>query len=161
MSTQAADTSVRASIVVEAPLEHAFRLYTEGMGTWWPKEHHILEGEIDRMVFEPRAGGRVYDVGTDGSECCWARVLHFEPPSRFVMSWDINLDWKLETDLERTSEVEVRFIAEADDRTRVELEHRNLERHGEGWEKMRDAVGSPNGWAGGLAVFAEAVQRTS
>jgi uncharacterized protein YndB with AHSA1/START domain len=106
MSTQAADTSVRTSTVVNTPIERAFRLYTEGMGTWWPKEHHILEGELDRMVFEPRAGGRVYDVGTDGSECCWARVLEFERPHRFVMSWDIKLDWKLETDHDRATEVE-------------------------------------------------------
>jgi uncharacterized protein YndB with AHSA1/START domain len=156
MSTQAIDTAVHASTVVDAPIEHAFRLYTEGMGTWWPKEHHILEGELDRMVFEPRTGGHVYDVGTDGSECRWSRVLAYEPPHRFVMSWDINLEWKLETDLERTSEVEVRFTAESDDRTRVDLEHRKLERHGEGWERMRDAVGSPNGWAGGLELFAAA-----
>jgi uncharacterized protein YndB with AHSA1/START domain len=157
MNTQAAaDTSVRASTVVNAPIERAFWLYTEGMGTWWPKGHHILEGELDRMVFEPHAGGHVYDVGTDGSECRWSRVLAYDPPNGFVMSWDINLEWKLETDPERTSEVEVRFIAEAHDRTRVELEHRNLERHGEGWERMRDAVGSPDGWAGGLEVFAAA-----
>jgi uncharacterized protein YndB with AHSA1/START domain len=161
MSTQAADTSVTVSTVVNAPIERAFRVYTEGMSTWWPKEHHILEGELDRMVFEPRLGGRVYDVGTDGSECQWARVLAFEPPNGFVMSWDISLDWKIETDHERTSEVEVRFIAEAGDRTRVELEHRNLERHGEGWERMRDSVGSPEGWGAGLELFAAACQRAS
>lgn len=161
MSTQAADTSVRATTVVNAPLERAFRLYTEGMGTWWPKEHHILEGELDRMVFEPRAGGHIYDVGTDGSECRWSRVLAYEPPDRVLFSWDINLEWKLETDPERTSEVEVRFVAEAEGRTRVELEHRNLERHGDGWERMRDAVGSQGGWPGGLEVFANAAAQTS
>ena len=112
------------------------------------------------MVFEPRVGGHVYDRGVDGSECRWARVLAYEPPSRVVISWDINTQWQLETDLEKTSEVEVRFVAEAPDRTRVELEHRNLDRHGEGWEPMRDAVGSPDGWSDGLRLFAGAARET-
>jgi uncharacterized protein YndB with AHSA1/START domain len=80
-------------------------------------------------------------------------VLAFEPPNRVVFSWDINLSWELETDLTKTSEVEIRFLEEAPDRTRVELEHRHLERHGDGWEAMRDAVGSPNGWSSGLECF--------
>ncbi len=75
-------------------------------------------------------GGHIYDVGSDGSRCEWARVLVFEPPSRVVFTWDIGPTWQVESDLARTSEVEVRFIAETDDRTRVELEHRNLDRHG-------------------------------
>jgi uncharacterized protein YndB with AHSA1/START domain len=152
------DTSVRTSIVVEAPIERAFSVFTDDIGSWWPPEHHILEAELAEMVFEPREGGDVYDRGVDGSECRWARVLAYEPPSRVVLSWDIDTRWQIETDLERTSEVEVRFLSEAPDRTRVELEHRNLERHGEGWEKVRDAVGSPGGWAGGLRAFAERLE---
>jgi uncharacterized protein YndB with AHSA1/START domain len=89
----------------------------------------------------------------DGSECRWARVLAYEPPHRLVFSWDINTSWKLETDHSRTSEVEVRFTPEGEGRTLVELEHRHIDRHGEGWERMRDAVGSPGGWD--LAPFAE------
>jgi uncharacterized protein YndB with AHSA1/START domain len=158
MSMQAADTSVGASVVVETPIERAFSLFTDGIGTWWDPDHHLLEGELAEMVFEPRVGGHVYDRGVDGSECRWARVLAFEPPDRFVISWDINTRWQLETDHEKTSEVEVRFVAEAPNRTRVELEHRNLERHGEGWEQMRDAIGSPNGWGSGLRRFAEAAR---
>ena len=158
MTTQAADTVVRASIVVDAPIERAFSVFTDQMATWWPPEHHILEAELAEMVFEPREGGHVYDRGVDGSECRWARVLVYEPPNRFVISWDINTQWKLQTDLEKTSEVEVRFVSEAPDRTRVEVEHRNLDRHGEGWEGMRDAVGSPDGWAGGLRLFADAMR---
>jgi uncharacterized protein YndB with AHSA1/START domain len=157
MSMQATDTSVGASIVVEAPAARAFRLFTEGIGTWWHPDHHILEGRVAEMVFEPRVGGHVYDRGVDGSECRWARVLAFEPPERFVISWDIDLQWKLETDPARTSEIEVRFLPEGPDRTRVELEHRHLDRHGDGWERMRDAVGSPEGWSGGLRRFAEIV----
>ena len=155
MTVQATDTSVHTSIVVEAPVERAFSVFTEGIGSWWSPDHHILEGELAEMVFEPRVGGHIYDRGVDGSECRWARVLAYEPPNRFVISWDINTRWKLETDPDRTSEVEVRFVAEGPDRTRVELEHHNLDRHGEGWEGMRDSVGSPDGWAGGLRLFAE------
>ena len=155
MTTQIADTAVRTAIVVDAPQQLAFDVFTQDMGGWWPPDHHILEGELAEMVFELRAGGRIYDVGVDGSECQWARVLAFEPPERVVISWDITTEWKLETDLARTSEVEVRFVAEGPERTRVELEHRHLDRHGEGWQNMRGAVGSPGGWQGGLQRFAE------
>jgi DNA-binding transcriptional ArsR family regulator len=92
-------------------------------------------------------------------ECRWARVLAYEPPHRLVFSWDISTHWQLESDPERTSEVEVRFMPEGEDRTRVELEHRKLERHGEGWQGMRDAVGSPDGWAKGLRALAQRVER--
>ena len=155
MSNQSTVAPVRSSIVVDAPVERAFTVFTDDMASWWPPEHHILEAELAEMVVEPRAGGRIYDRGVDGSECSWARVLAYEPPNRFVFSWDINLQWKIETDPEKASEVEVRFIAEAPDRTRVELEHRDIERHGDGWERMRDAVGSPEGWQVGLDRFAE------
>jgi uncharacterized protein YndB with AHSA1/START domain len=153
--TQATDTSVRTSVVVEAPLERAFSVFTEDIGSWWSPDHHILEAELAEMVFEPRVGGHVYDRGVDGSECRWARVLAYEPPHSVTFSWDINTQWQLETDPDRTSEVEVRFIAEEPDRTRVELEHRNLDRHGDGWEQMAGAVGSPGGWPAGLERFAE------
>jgi uncharacterized protein YndB with AHSA1/START domain len=155
MTTQAQQASVRTQVVVEAPIERAFSVFTEDIGSWWNPDHHILEAELAEMVFEPRVGGHVYDRGVDGSECRWARVLAYEPPDRIVFSWDINPQWQLESDLEKTSEVEVRFIPEAPERTRVELEHRHLDRHGEGWEGIRDAVGSPDGWPDGLRAFAE------
>jgi uncharacterized protein YndB with AHSA1/START domain len=154
MTMQAEDTAVRASIVVDAPADRAFSVFTDDIGTWWDPTHHILEGDLAEMVFEPRAGGHVYDRGVDGSECRWARVLAYEPPERFVISWDIDPQWKLEPDPDKASEVEVRFIPEGPDRTRVELEHRNLERHGDGWERVRDAVGSPGGWPAGLERLA-------
>ena len=147
-------TAVRSSIVVDVPIDRAFAVFTGDIGSWWPPDHHILDGELAEMVFEPRVGGHVYDLGTDGSQCRWARVLAFEPPHRFVMSWDISLQWRLETDPTRTSEVEVRFTAEAPGRTVVELEHRKLDHHGDGWEQMRDAVGSPDGWESGLTAYA-------
>jgi uncharacterized protein YndB with AHSA1/START domain len=154
MSTQSVTAPVRTSIVVEAPKERAFDVFTADIGSWWPADKHILQGELAGMEFEPRAGGRIIDRGVDGTESPWARVLAYEPPDRVVFSWDISLRWELESDPERCSEVEVRFVAEGDTRTRVELEHRALERHGEGWEAMRDAVGSPNGWGDGLRSFA-------
>jgi len=159
MTMQDTATSVRESIVVEAPPARAFSVFTDDIGSWWPPDHHILRAPLAEMVFEPREGGHVYDRGLDGSECRWARVLAYEPPERIVISWDIGLTWELETDPARTSELEVRFIPETPDRTRVELEHRNLERHGEGWQKMRDAVASPGGWRRGLEAFAERLQR--
>jgi uncharacterized protein YndB with AHSA1/START domain len=153
MSTQSVAAPVRTSIVVDAPQARAFDVFTADMGSWWPADKHILQGELAEMVFEPRAGGRITDRGVDGSECSWARVLAYEPPNRVVFSWDINLRWEIEADPGRASEVEVRFIAEGEARTRVELEHRALERHGDGWESMRDAVGSPNGWDSALQAF--------
>jgi uncharacterized protein YndB with AHSA1/START domain len=155
MTTQAQATSVQSEIVVEAPLERAFAVFTEDIGSWWPPENHTLEAELAEMVFEPRVRGHVYDRGVDGSECRWARVLAYEPPNRVVISWDITPQWQLETDSSRASEIEVRFVREAPERTRVELEHRNLERHGEGWEGLRDAVGSEGGWGSCLQSFAE------
>ncbi len=158
MSTRAAETSVRTSIVVEAPIERAFTVFTEDFGGFKPPEHNMLEVEIAETVFETHVGGHVYDRGVDGSECRWARVLAYEPPNRVLFSWDISPQWQIETDLEKTSEVEVRFVAEAPERTRVELEHRNLDRHGDGWEPERDAVGSEGGWPLYLRRFAERIK---
>jgi uncharacterized protein YndB with AHSA1/START domain len=146
MSTQAQDTAVRTQIVVEAPIDRAFRVFTEDFDRVKPREHNLLDAEIAETVFETHEGGRVYDRGVDGSECQWARVLAYEPPNRVVISWDISPQWQLESDLEKTSEVEVRFIAETPERTRVELEHRNLDRHGAGWEGEREAVRGDGGW---------------
>jgi uncharacterized protein YndB with AHSA1/START domain len=155
MSAPAADLSVRTSIVVGAPRERAFDVFTSGFGKFKPREHNLLRVEIAETVFEPRVGGHIYDRGVDGSECRWARVLVYEPPNRVVFSWDISPQWQIERDLARTSEVEVRFIAEAPDRTRVELEHRNLERHGAGWEGVRAGVSSNEGWPLYLRRYAD------
>jgi uncharacterized protein YndB with AHSA1/START domain len=157
MSTQTSQTSVRHSIVVEAPIETAFSVFTDDFGSFKPREHNMLSVDIDETVFETHVGGNIYDRGVDGSECRWARVLAYEPPDRVVFSWDISPQRQIETDPGRTSEVEVRFIAEAPDRTRVELEHRNLERHGEGWEGVREGVGGDGGWPLYLARFAERI----
>ena len=155
MTTQAQDTSVHAQTVVDVPIERAFALFTEQFDSIKPREHNMLGVDIAESVFEPREGGRIYDRGVDGSECQWARVLAYEPPNRLVFSWDISPQWQIETDPDKTSEVEVRFISETPDRTRVELDHRNLDRHGEGWESERDGVAGEGGWPLYLNRFAE------
>jgi uncharacterized protein YndB with AHSA1/START domain len=155
MSTQASETTTQHSIVVEAPIERAFSVFTEDFGAFKPREHNLLSVEIAETVFESRPGGHVYDRGVDGSECRWARVLAYEPPNRVVISWDISPRWQIESDPEKTSEVEVRFVSEAPDRTRVELEHRALERHGAGWEQARDALDSDDAWPVYLRRFAD------
>jgi uncharacterized protein YndB with AHSA1/START domain len=157
MSTPASATTIRHEVVVNAPIERAFSVFTDGFGTFKPREHNMLGVDIAETVFESRAGGRVFDRGVDGSECQWARVLACEPPNRVVISWDINPQWQIETDLEKTSEVEVRFTAEGPDRTRVALEHRNIDRHGDGWEAVREGVDSEGGWPLYLRRYADVI----
>ena len=146
MSTQTTAATVRSSIIVEAPIERAFRVFTEDFGRFKPREHNMLTVPIERTVLEQRAGGDIYDRGVDGSECRWARVLAYEPPDRVVFSWDISPQWQIETDTEKTSEVEVTFIAEDEHSTRVTLLHRHLDRHGAGWEGAREGVAADQGW---------------
>jgi uncharacterized protein YndB with AHSA1/START domain len=152
--TQAAAAVVRKQIVVEAPVEHAFAVFTQRFGDFKPPEHNLLGVEIAETVFEPRVGGHIYDRGVDGSECRWARILAYEPPDRVVFSWDIGPQWQIEPEPENTSEVEVRFVAETPQRTRVELEHRNIDRHGPGWEAVTDGVANDAGWPLYLARYA-------
>jgi uncharacterized protein YndB with AHSA1/START domain len=159
VSIQADSTAIERSIVVEAPLERAFHVFVDDFDRIKPREHNMLAVDIEETVFEPRAGGRIFDRGVDGSECRWARVLAFEPPHRVVFSWDISPQWQIETDLDKTSEVEVRFIAEGPERTRVELEHRHLDRHGDGWESIRDGVDGDQGWPLYLQRFAALLPR--
>ena len=140
------ETALTRSIVIEAPVEHAFKVFTERFGDFKPREHNLLGSPIAETVFEGRVGGHVYDRGQDGSECRWARVLAYEPPSRVVFSWDIGVQWQIEADPANTSEVEVRFIEESPTRTRVELEHRHLDRHGPGWQSLADSVATDQGW---------------
>jgi uncharacterized protein YndB with AHSA1/START domain len=159
MNTQIPITSVKQSVVVEASIERAFKVFTEDFGRFKPREHNLLAVPIAQTVFEPRVGGHIYDRGVDGSECRWARVLAYEPPKRVLLSWDISPRWQIETDPGKTSEWEVRFIPETANRTRVELEHRKLERHGEGWQGVRDGVAGDQGWPLYLQRFADLVGR--
>ena len=152
--TQTEAGVVRRQIVVDAPIDRAFAVFTERFGDFKPPEHNLLGAPIAETVFEPRVGGNIIDRAVDGSECRWARILAYEPPDRVVFSWDISPQWQIETDPDQTSEVEVRFIAETPDRTRVELEHRHLDRHGPGWESVSDGVDGDEGWPLYLARYA-------
>lgn len=143
---------VRKRIYVPAPPERAFDVFANGIGRWWPKSHKIGSADLDQPVIEPRAGGRWYERGVDGSECDVGKVAVWEPPSRLVLIWQLNAEWKFERELE--TEVEVLFTPEGAG-TRVDLEHRHLERLGATAEGMRQAIDSPGGWGGLLALFAE------
>jgi uncharacterized protein YndB with AHSA1/START domain len=157
MSTRLSVAPIKQSIVVEASIERAFKVFTEDFGSFKPREHNLLTVPIAENVFEPRVGGHIYDRGVDGSECHWARVLAYEPPNRVLLSWDISPTWQIEANPDKTSEWEVRFIAETPSRTRLELEHRHLERHGEGWEGVRAGVGGDQGWPLYLQRFARII----
>jgi uncharacterized protein YndB with AHSA1/START domain len=152
--TQTEPAVVSRRIVVDAPIARAFEVFTERFGDFKPPEHNLLRSPIAQTVFEPRVGGNIYDRAEDGSECRWARVLAYEPPHRVVFSWDIGPQWQVEPDHDLTSEVEVRFVAETPQRTRLELEHRHLERHGPGWQSVRDGVDDEAGWPLYLARYA-------
>jgi uncharacterized protein YndB with AHSA1/START domain len=152
--TQAAVAIVRKHVVVAANAEKAFSVFTERLGDFKPPEHNLLAAPIAETVFEPWVGGHIYDRAIDGTQCHWARVLVYEPPRRVVFSWDIGPTWRLENDPENASEVEVTFIEETATRTRVELEHRNIDRHGPGWESVAEGVGHDQGWPLYLARYA-------
>jgi uncharacterized protein YndB with AHSA1/START domain len=155
--TQARPMTVRHHVVVNAPLDRAFTVFTEKFGDFKPREHNLLGVPIAETVFEARVGGHIYDRGEDGSLCKWARVVAYEPPNRVVFTWDIGPTWQVETDHARASEVEVRFTAESADRTRVELEHRHIERHGDGWESVAAGVDGDAGWPLYLGRYASLV----
>jgi uncharacterized protein YndB with AHSA1/START domain len=161
MTQSAMTTTVRRQVLVNAPIGEAFKVFTERFGDFKPREHNLLRAPIAETVFEPRVGGNIYDRAVDGTECRWARILAFDPPDRVVFSWDISPRWQLETNPDLTSEVEVRFIAETPDRTRVELEHRNLDRHGASWEFVRDGIDNEAGWTLYLQRYAALLERNA
>jgi len=144
---------VRKTITVNASAERAFRVFTAEYDTWWPRSHHIGKSPMKKAIIEGRTGGRCYTEQEDGTECDWGTVLVWEPPRRFVMAWQITHEWGYEPDLAKSSEVEIRFIPEADQSTRIELEHRHFERHGEGAVSMRTSVDSKGGWSDLLQLF--------
>lgn len=149
-------TALHADVTVDASVSHAFATFTERFDEIKPREHNLLQVPIERTVLAPLAGGTIHDVGVDGSTCAWARVIAYEPAHRLVFSWDINPEWEIETDPARTSEVEIRFIAETPQRSRVLLEHRNLDRHGEGWQRFTN-LDAENGWPLYLARFRDII----
>jgi uncharacterized protein YndB with AHSA1/START domain len=153
MNQTVAFAPVRKTVRVKAPLTRAFEVFTAS--SWWPREHSILKGTRQQVVLiEPRAGGRWFERGEDGSECDWGKVLAWEPPTRLLLSWQLNGNFQVDPSL--VTEVEVTFISEDANLTRVELEHRYIERAGDTAAALRAGVDSPGGWAGLLERFAEA-----
>ena len=142
---------VRKVVQVGVSPQRAFEVFTAGFARWWPGSHHIGKAPYKTAVIEPRAGGRWYEIGEDGSECPWGDVLAWEPPTRLLLAWRIGADWQYHADLE--TEVEVTFVAEGAG-ARVTLEHRRLERMGEAAEGLRAQIDSEGGWTGILALYA-------
>jgi uncharacterized protein YndB with AHSA1/START domain len=143
---------IRKQLVVEAPLERCFRVFTERVEVWWPAEHHIGASPIAAITIEPRVGGRWFETGVDGTQCDWGRVLTWDPPRRLVLAWQLTAEWKFDPDF--VTEVEVRFTGDGPRRTIVDFEHRDLERFGEHVAAMRGAM--DGGWGGILDRFVRA-----
>jgi uncharacterized protein YndB with AHSA1/START domain len=153
------DLPVRKSITVTAKPEDAFRIFTDGFDSWWPRSHHIGKSPMKRAIIESRQGGRCYTEQEDGTECDWGSILVWDPPRRFVLAWQITGNWQFEPDVEKSSEVEVRFTPEPRGKTRVDLEHRFFSRLTSGAAAMRAAVDAPTGWSGTLQLYATRVEQ--
>ncbi|HEY1959184.1 MAG TPA: SRPBCC domain-containing protein [Polyangiaceae bacterium] len=152
-------SSVKKSISVAASQDVAFRVFTDRMALWWPSDHHIGNAPLESIVLEPRAGGRWAERGADGKECDWGRVLAWDPPGRVVLAWQLDADFKFDAAFE--TEVEIRFVAEGEKRTRVELEHKHLERYGAREGELRASFDSKGGWQLGLDAFAGAAAKSA
>jgi uncharacterized protein YndB with AHSA1/START domain len=142
---------VRKTVRVNVAAAHAFEAFASGIGRWWPATHTIGASPVREVVIEPRAGGRWYERGQDGSECDWGVVLAWEPPGRLVLGWQLDAEFRRNP--ATATEVELRFIAESSTVTRVELEHRGLERLGESAEVLRGKIDAPGGWTGILERY--------
>ena len=155
MSSAPTIRPLRGTVTVGVPVDRAFQVFTGSFTTWWPPQYHIGNADMAEAVLEPRAGGRWYEKGTDGSECDWGRVLVWEPPHRLVVTWQINGQWQFDPDPDHASEIEVRFTANGPAQTVVELEHRHLDRL-VGGQALHDAILGGGGWTAVLELFAKA-----
>ena len=153
MSLKIAPAPVRKTLQVKASQTRAFEVFTAGFGRWWPASHSIAKSPQKAAIIEPRLGGRWYERGEDGSTCDWGRVLAWQPHDRLVLSWDVTADWQYDPDLQ--TEIEIRFIPDGEGRTRVELEHRRLDRYGDRRDEMRTIFDKTGDWGRLLAGFAE------
>jgi uncharacterized protein YndB with AHSA1/START domain len=156
----ATELAVHKTITVAAPQQRAFDVFTTGMSDWWMRDsHHIGEQVPDAVVMEPLAGGRWFERAPDGTECDWGRVLAWEPPTRVLLAWHLDADWRYDPDPAVSTEIEVQFIPEGDTSTRVELVHRGFEVHGARAGEVHEQVNSPQGWNGLLQLFAAEAER--
>jgi uncharacterized protein YndB with AHSA1/START domain len=153
MDAPGTETTFRCSLTVGVAPERAFRAFTQGMGSWWPASHHIAAAPFVDVVVEPRVGGRWYEVAEDGSECRWGTVLTWAPPRHLALSWHLDADFAYDADPARSSRVDIHFTPAGEGATLVELAHSGLERHGDRWQALRAALGSPDGWPGILRAF--------
>jgi uncharacterized protein YndB with AHSA1/START domain len=153
-------TPVLKTLTVTASVERAFQVFTEGFDTWWPRSHHIGKSPMKKAIIQGAVGGRCYTEQVDGTDCDWGSVLVWDPPHRLVVAWQIDGKWQYEPDLAKSSEVEVRFTAQADGTTRVDLEHRHLSRHGEEAAAIRTSIDSAGGWGGLLQMYAAKVEES-
>ena len=154
--TTSVTAPVRKAITVPAAPARAFEIFTARIGEWWSPDHHIAPEPFETVVLEPHSGGRWYERSASGAECTWGYVIAWEPPTRLVLAWQLNADFAFDADL--VTEVELRFIAVDGSSTRVELEHRDLDRYGDAAEKTRTALDSGGGWTLLLDRFAEHVR---
>jgi uncharacterized protein YndB with AHSA1/START domain len=157
-SAQDSSMLVQKTIHVNAPPARAFEVFVQQIGQWWPLSTHRIGAQApETAVIEPRVGGRWFERASDGTECNWGSVKVWVPPERLVLAWSITADWKYDAALD--TEVEVRFIGEGSDRTRVELEHRRLERYGDKAFMMKGIFDSDGGWSGLLGRYAQQVDQ--
>jgi uncharacterized protein YndB with AHSA1/START domain len=154
--TEATATTFNTGITVQAPIERAFKVFTEGFDTWWPRGHHIGAADMAEAVIEPRQDGRWFERGVDGSECEWGRVLAWDPPHHVALSWHLDGNFEYNPDPDSASRVDVRFFAESEGATRVEIEHSELDRHGDTWEQLRAGISAEGGWSSLIQMFAAA-----
>jgi hypothetical protein len=153
-STTTTEHMVRKSVTVTAPLAVAFEVFTAQIEAWWPMaSHHIGEADCAAVVIEPRAGGRWFERGVDGTECDWGRVLRWDAPNRVTLMWQLSAQFRFDRSIQ--TEVDVCFTAIDAQTTRVELEHRGLDAYGTDAAAMRETFSSPNGWNGMLEHFAK------
>jgi uncharacterized protein YndB with AHSA1/START domain len=137
--------SLRCSLLVPGPTEHAFAVFTDELADWWVTEYTWSGPEaLAELGMEPRAGGMLYEIGPYGFRADWGRVLTWDPPRRLVFAWQLGPDRVPVPDPARASEVEVLFLPDESEWTRVELAHRHFDRHGEAAEGYREALTA--GW---------------
>ena len=151
-------TTIHMEIIVEAPSEKAFRVFTAGFDTWWPRTHHIASVPMKEAVIEQKLGGRWYEKGEDGSECDWGKVIAWEPPKHFAVTWQLTHDYQYDPHL--ITEVHVTFESLDAHRTRVVFEHKYLDRYGDKMESVRNNIGNEeSGWGRLLGVYAAVVEK--
>lgn len=155
-SSSSANNPIQQHLTVPVSADQAFEVFVKELNSWWPKEYTWAGEELDRIAIEPNENGRCFERGPHGFECDWGRVLEYSPPHRIVFTWQIGPDRVPQPSAEKASEIEVLFESE-DNRTGVTFIHRNFEKHGEGAEVYKEALGSPQGWPYILNNFKEAI----